>query len=75
MIVVLYICSCSAIFFLNEASISSLNVVLFLSNILRRSSWENYETIVDSSFVMEAMADVALESDNCLGDVISFCCR
>ena len=50
-------------FFLKEAFISSLNVVLFLSNIFRKSSWEKDDTIVELSFVMETVDDVALESD------------
>ena len=59
-------------FFLKEDFISSLNVVLFLSNIFRKSSWEKDDTIVELSFVMETVADVALESDTCLGDCFFF---
>ena len=39
---------------------SSLNIVLFLSSILRKTSWDNDETIVELSFVMEAVVDVTL---------------
>ena len=47
---------------LNDTSISSLNVLLFFSNIFRKSSFEKVDIIVDSSFVMDAVADVSLES-------------
>ena len=58
----LCICSCATTPFLKEASISFLNVVLFLSSIFRKSSWENDETKVKSLFVMETVADIILES-------------
>ena len=48
------------IFCLKKGSISSLNVMLFLSRIFRKSSWDNDETKMESSFVMEAVADVIL---------------
>ena len=34
----------------------------FFFSIFRKSSWENVDIIVDSSFVMDAVADVSLES-------------
>ena len=37
-------------------------LLFFFSNILRKSSWENVDTIVDSSFVMDSVADVSLRS-------------
>ena len=62
-------CSHSETSFLKEVSISSLSVVLFLSNIFRKSSWGKDDTIVKSSFVMETVADATLESCTfCLGD-------
>ena len=58
----LFAWSCSANSCLKDASISSLNVLLFFFNKFRKSSWENVDTIVDSSFVMDEVADVSLES-------------
>ena len=58
---------------MKEASISSFNVVLFLSIIFMKSSWEKDDTIVESSFIMETVADVVLESYNYfLGDGFYF---
>ena len=37
-------------------------MLLFFSNILRKSSWKNVDTIVDSSFVMDTVADISLGS-------------
>ena len=68
-------CSCSyvATSFLKKAFISSLNVVMYLSNIFRVASWEKYNNMVEASFVTETMAEVALESDAfCLGDCLFF---
>ena len=59
-IVSLCICSCVATYFLKKASISSLNIILCFSNILRKSSWEKDDTMVEASFVTEAVADVVL---------------
>jgi len=56
----LFVWSCAATSCLKDASISALKDVLFFSNILRKSSWENDEMIVDSSFVMDAVAVVSL---------------
>ena len=67
------ICSCVATYFLKKASISSLNIILCFSNILRKSSWEKDDTMVEASFVTEAVADVVLESNYfCLGDILLF---
>ena len=68
-------CSCSYVTtsFLKEVSISSLNIVLFLSNILRKSSWEKDDTMMASSFVTEVVSEVGLESGAfCLGDCFFF---
>ena len=62
-------CSCSATSFLKETSISFLNTVFF-SNISKKLSREKNDTMMESSFVMEAVAEVALESGIlCLGVV------
>ena len=39
--------------FLKVISISFLKQVLFVSSILRKSSWEKFETMVDSSLKIE----------------------
>ena len=58
---------------MKKASISSLNVVIFLSNISRKLSWEKDDTMVEESFVTEVVAKVALESGSlCLGDFLFF---
>ena len=61
-------CSCTAVSFLKDVSISSLNFVFFVSYIFTKLSWENDETIVESSVVIDAVADVSLESVIYLGD-------
>ena len=58
----LFAWSCSATSCLNDASISSLKEVLFFSSIFRKSSCENVDTVVDSTFVMDAVADVLFVS-------------
>ena len=45
------------------SSISSLNVVLFLSNIFKKSLWEKDDNMVVSSCVTEAVAKVAFETE------------
>ena len=57
---------------MKNASISSLNVESFFSNIFRKSSWENDENMVESSFVIDAVADVSLESVIFLDDGFFF---
>ena len=56
----LFVWSCTATSCLKDASISALKDVLFFTKIFRKSSWENDETIVDSSFLMDAVAVVSL---------------
>ena len=68
----LFAWSCSATSCLKDASVSSLNVLLFFSNIFRKSSWENVDTIVDSSFVMNEVGDVSLESFMVEGECFFF---
>ena len=65
-------CSWSTTSFLKDASIYSLNVVLLVSNIFRKIAWENDETIIESSFVIDAMDNVSLESVICLGNGFFF---
>ena len=47
--------NCSETSFLKVISISFLKKVLFVSSILRNSSWEKFETMVDSSLEMEVV--------------------
>ena len=54
------------------ASIYSLNVVLLVSNVFRKIAWENDETIIESSFAIDAMGNVSLESVICLGNGFFF---
>ena len=56
----LFVWSCAATSCLKDASISALKEVLFFCSIFRKSLWENVEMIVDSSFVMDAVAVVSL---------------
>ena len=44
----------------------------FFSNIFRKSSCENFDTIVDSSFVMNEVGDVSLESFMVEGECFFF---
>ena len=60
----LFACSWSATFCLKDASIFAL--ILLFSIIFRKSSWENDDTRVESSFVIDAVADVSLVSVVCL---------
>ena len=53
--------NCSATLFLKVISISFLKEVLFVSSILRKLSWEKFETMVDSSFEMEVVVLVVVE--------------
>ena len=46
--------------------------IVFFSNIFRKLSWENDEIIVESSFVIDAMANISLESVIYLGDSFFF---
>ena len=62
MIVSVCTCSCDTTSFLKKASISSLNTVLFLSRFFSKSSWENSETKVESSFVIETVDDAVSKS-------------
>ena len=61
-------------FLLKGTLISALNCVLFVSKILRKSSWENDDAKVESSFVIDAVVDVSLGSVMCLVDCFSFLC-
>ena len=60
-------CSWSTTSFLKDPSIYSLNVVLLVSKIFRKTAWENDETIIESSFVIDAVAGISMESVLCLG--------
>ena len=74
--IIVSLCSCVTTSFLKENSISSLNAVFFLSNVLRKSSWEKDDTMVDASFVTEEVTEVALDPyAYCLGDNFSLYCR
>ena len=53
--------NCSATSFLKVVSIYFLKEVLFVSSILRKLSWEKFETMVDSSFEIEVVVLVVVE--------------
>ena len=54
---------------------SLLLIDYYSSSIFRKSSWENNDTIVDSSFMIDAVINVSLESGNVIGEGFYFCCR
>ena len=69
----MFTCSCVATSFLKEAYVSSLNIALCLSSFFRKLLWEKDDTMVEESFITEAVAEVALESGAlCLGDCLFF---
>ena len=47
---------------------SLLLIDYYSSSIFRKSSWENNDTIVDSSFMIDAVINVSLESGNVIGE-------
>ena len=47
-------------------------LIIIFSSISRKSSWENDDTIVDSSFVIDTVADVSLESGSIVGEGLFF---
>ena len=53
--------NCSETSFLKVISISFLKEVFFVSRNLRKSSWEKFETMVDSSLEMEVIVLVVVE--------------
>ena len=53
--------NCSETSFLKVISIYFLKEVLFVSSILRKSSWDKFETMVDSSLEMEVIVLVVVE--------------
>ena len=53
--------NCSATSFLKVVSIYFLKEELFVSSILRKLSWEKFETMVDSSFEIEVVVLVVVE--------------
>ena len=58
---VLFSRNCSATSFLKEDSISFLKELLLVSSILRKSSLEKLDTMVDSSLEMEAVVLAVVE--------------
>ena len=52
---------CSETSFLKVISIYFLKEVLFVSSILRKSSWDKFETMVDSSLEMKVIVLVVVE--------------
>ena len=51
---------------------SLLLIDYYSSSIFRKSSWENNDTIVDSSFMIDAVINVSLESGNVIGEGFFF---
>ena len=51
---------------------SLLLIDYYSSSIFRKSSWENNDTIVDSSFVIDAVANVSFESGSIVGEIFFF---
>ena len=49
-----------------------LELIIVFSSMFKKSSCENDDSTVDSSFVIDTVADMSLESDSIVGEVFFF---